>query len=121
MYCTLLPTVQFLACEQLNVTPYNVLPPKEDQLFSDAVYLTRLFYFRNRESPCRGACAKPTGAMLPSLQLGTPLSGEQLQRPLGQGGNPLFLSVQIDIVTFPHCAYQVALVHTLIDGGQTPV
>ena len=72
LYCTLHPTDQFQACEQLNVNPYNVLPPKEDQLFSDAVYLTRLFYFRNRESPRRGACVKPDGATLPSPQLGIP-------------------------------------------------
>ena len=54
-------------------------------------------------------------------QLENSLLGEQLQRPLGQRGNTLFLSVQIDIVAFPHGAHQVALVHTLIDGSQTPV
>jgi hypothetical protein len=62
LYCTLHPTDQFQACEQLNVNPYNVLPPKEDQLFSDAVYLTRLFILRNREHPCREACACRNGA-----------------------------------------------------------
>ena len=121
LYCTFGPSDQFSACEQLYVTPYNVLPPKEDQLFSDAVYLTRLFYFRNSESPCRGACVKPTGASPPSPHLENPFSGEQLQRPLGKSGNTLFLSVQVDIVTFPHSAYQVSFVHTLVNGGQTPV
>ena len=121
MYCTLCLINEFQACEQLNVTPYNVLPPNEDQLFSDAVYLTRLFYFRNRKSPCRGACVKPIGATLQSPQLENLLSGKQFQSPFGQGKNTLFLSVQIDIVAFPHGAYQVPLVHTLINGSQTPV
>ena len=37
------------------------------------------------------------------------LSGEQLQRPLGKSGNTLFLSVQVDIVTFPHSATKYRL------------
>ena len=51
MYCTLNLIDEFQACEQLNVNPYNVLPPKEDQLFSDAVYLTRLFFFAAAKIP----------------------------------------------------------------------
>jgi hypothetical protein len=36
--------IGFRRANNLTVTPYNVLPPKEDQLFSDDLYLTRLFY-----------------------------------------------------------------------------